>query len=165
MTTALIIGRFQPFHFGHLKLIEWTADEVDSLIIAIGSSQEAHTIENPFTAGERRDMIRESLRTRFKYSIVEIADINDDSKWVSHVKRIVPDFELVYTNGELERDLFADAGIEVKTTPFFNRDRYSGTAIRERILEGLGWRDLVPDGTIKVIERVDGVKRIQKLSE
>ncbi|HIE34115.1 MAG TPA: nicotinamide-nucleotide adenylyltransferase, partial [Candidatus Altiarchaeales archaeon] len=73
--TALIIGRFQPFHFGHLKLIEWAADSVDYIIIGIGSSQESHTWNNPFTAPERRKMIERSLRTFKNYQIYEIPDV------------------------------------------------------------------------------------------
>jgi len=43
MTTALIIGRFQPFHLGHLLLIKEAAKEADIIVIGIGSSQESRT--------------------------------------------------------------------------------------------------------------------------
>ena len=163
--TALIIGRFQPFHFGHLKLIEWAADSVDYIIIGIGSSQESHTWDNPFTAPERRKMIKRSLKTFRNYNIYEIPDVDNDFIWVSHVKRIVPKFDVVYTNGELEKRLFSEAGFEVRTTPIFKRDLYSGTEIRKRIANGEKWESLVPQGTIDVIAEVDGVRRIRELSE
>lgn len=165
MTTGLIIGRFQPFHFGHLKLIETAEKNLDKLIIGIGSSQFSHTKENPFTAEERKRMLEESLNAdeSQKFQIIPIPDVNNDKIWVSHVRKLVPEFQVVYTNGALERKLFSDAGIEVKSTQIFNRDNYSGTEIRRRILEGEDWKELVPKGTLKVIEEINGEERIRKL--
>lgn len=158
---ALIIGRFQPFHFGHLRLIEFAAKEVDSLIIGIGSSQESNTKENPFSAEERRRMIENSL-SGIKFEILEIPDINNNDLWVLHVKKIIPEFDSVYTNAELERHLFKEASYEVRETPFFDRGNYSGTEIRKRILAGEMWEDLVPEGTLKVMEEIRGEERIKK---
>jgi len=163
MKTALIIGRFQPFHLGHLKLIEVAAENSDRLIIGIGSSQESNTRENPFTSDERKEMIENSLNIKIPYEIVPIPDINNDKLWVSHVKKLVPEFDAVYTNGELERRLFKEAGIQVVSTRIFNRDRHSGTEIRRRILSGEKWEDLIPEGTLKVIKRVKGVERIKSI--
>ncbi len=80
------------------------------------------------------------------------------------MKRIAPEFQVVYTNGELEIRLFREAGFEVRTTPLFSRDLYSGTEIRRRIANGEKWERLVPQGTIDVIREVDGVRRIRELS-
>ena len=159
---ALIIGRFQPFHLGHLRLIEFAAREVDSIIIGIGSSQESNTRENPFSAAERRRMIESSL-AEITFEIFEIPDINNNEIWVSHVKEIIPEFDSVYTNTELERQLFKEAGCKVRETPFFDRGNYSGTEIRRRILAGEVWEDLVPEGTLKVMEEIKGEARIREL--
>ena len=159
---GLIIGRFQPFHLGHLRLIEFAAKEVDSLIVGIGSSQESNTRENPFSAAERRRMIENSL-AGIKFEIFEIPDINNNELWVPHVKKIIPEFDSVYTNAELERRLFKEAGCEVRTTEFFDRGNYSGTEIRRRILAGEEWRDLVPEGTLKAMEEINGEERIRNL--
>lgn len=146
-----------------MKLIEIAADNVDKLIIGIGSSQEGNTKENPFTADERRAMIENSINIKIPYEIIPIPDVNDDKVWVSHVKKLVPEFHVVYTNGELERRLFKDAGIQVVSTGIFNRDLYSGTEIRRRILAGEEWKKLVPDGTLNVMEKINGEERIRKL--
>ena len=53
---ALIIGRFQPFHNGHLMVLKAMASKY-SPVVAIGSAQLSHTADNPFTAGERYEMI------------------------------------------------------------------------------------------------------------
>jgi nicotinamide-nucleotide adenylyltransferase len=162
MTTALIIGRFQPFHLGHHMLVQEAAKEADDILIGIGSSQESNTQHNPFTAEERRRMIMLSVKEiGRKVSVFDVPDIGNNERWVAHVEKIVPKFDVVYTNGELERSLFAKAGYRVHATGLFNREKYSGTEIRRMILEGKRWRHLVPEGTIEVLEAVGGVEKIR----
>lgn len=55
---GLYIGRFQPYHYGHEKILEFISHDVKEIIIGIGSSQESHTMENPFTCGERIEMVK-----------------------------------------------------------------------------------------------------------
>ena len=55
---ALFVGRFQPFHNGHIHAIGEILEESDELIIVVGSAQMSHEPDNPFTAGERLEMIR-----------------------------------------------------------------------------------------------------------
>ncbi|MEA3254563.1 MAG: nicotinamide-nucleotide adenylyltransferase [Candidatus Altiarchaeota archaeon] len=161
--TALIIGRFQPFHLGHLMLIKEAARDCGFIMLGIGSSQESHTQENPFTAGERREMIIRSLEIPPKFAVYDIPDIGDNRRWVSHVEKLVSGFDVVYTNGELERRLFREAGYRIHATGFFNRERYSGVEIRRRILSGEEWKDLVPTGTLEVMKEIRGLERIKSL--
>lgn len=164
MTTALVIGRFQPFHIGHLSGIEFVINRVDNTIIGIGSSQESNTLENPFSDQERRSMISKSLEyDPSRYSIVFIPDINDDELWIGHVENIVKEFNVVYTNGEKEMKLFKEAGYEVHNIPFYSKRIYNATKIRENIVLNLPWKHLVPQGTKTVIERVNGVARLKEL--
>ena len=58
---SLFIGRFQPFHNGHLKVIKHLSTTYEEIIIGIGSSQYHNESENPFTADERKKMIEESM--------------------------------------------------------------------------------------------------------
>src|SRR3989337_2069484 len=60
-TRGLYVGRFQPFHLGHLDAIKEVLKAVDELVIAIGSAQYSHNLNNPFTAGERLVMVRQAL--------------------------------------------------------------------------------------------------------
>jgi len=61
ISRGILVGRFQPFHLGHLSAVRDASREVDELVIVIGSSQKSHEFRNPFTAGERIEMIRETL--------------------------------------------------------------------------------------------------------
>ncbi|RLF01945.1 MAG: nicotinamide-nucleotide adenylyltransferase, partial [Thermoprotei archaeon] len=57
MGRGLFVGRFQPFHLGHLKALRWILEREDEVIICIGSAQYSHSLRNPFTVGERVEMI------------------------------------------------------------------------------------------------------------
>jgi cytidyltransferase-related domain len=46
---------------GHIAAIRFAFTKVDELIIVIGSSQASYEPDNPFTAGERLSMIKDSL--------------------------------------------------------------------------------------------------------
>jgi nicotinamide-nucleotide adenylyltransferase len=166
MKSALFIGRFQPFHNGHLEVVREMASQVDKLIIVIGSAQESHTLDDPFTAGERHLMISESLdREGIKnYHLIPIVDINRYSIWVAHVRSLVPPFDIIFTNNDLTARLFSEAGMEVRRTKLYNRKKFSGKIIRIAIASGGDWRSLVPDGTTRVIGQIDGEKRIMELA-
>ncbi|NLX46610.1 MAG: nicotinamide-nucleotide adenylyltransferase [Euryarchaeota archaeon] len=162
---CLLIGRFQPFHLGHLEVVRKIVKECDELIIGIGSAQISHTFDNPFTAGERHLMISRALREdNIKdFFLVPIVDINQYGVWVSHVRSMVPPFERVYTNNPLTKRLFSEAGYEVSASPMFNRSQYSGTEIRRRMVEGDDWRRYVPGAVAEVIDSIDGIRRLQDL--
>ena len=61
MKIGVLVGRFQPFHRGHLKAVDFALKHVDLLYIAVGSAQRSHEPRNPFTAGERIKMIKMAL--------------------------------------------------------------------------------------------------------
>lgn len=162
---GLLIGRFQPFHKGHFEVIKKIAGECDFVVIGIGSADLSHTFDNPFTAGERYLMIARALRDEGVENcyLVPIVDINRYAVWVSHVVSIVPPFDAVYSNNPLTRRLFREAGYEVRASPLYNREIYSGTEIRRRILKDEEWESLVPPAVVKTIHEIDGVSRIKEL--
>lgn len=164
---ALLIGRFQPFHKGHLKIIQNLSKAFNEVIIGIGSSQYGHAIDNPFTAEERKLMIEKSLeKIAVKdHRIVLIPDIHNPPKWVEHVLSLISDFDIVISNNSLTKRLFSEKGYEVKETPLYNKEEYSGKVIRKRMIEGEQWDNLVPQEVCNIIRELDGVKRIEELSK
>ncbi len=164
---GLYIGRFQPFHLGHLKAVEWILERVDQLIIAVGSAQYSHSWRNPFTAGERIEMIWRTLSARGLLDRCLIAAVPDTdgvhSLWVSVVRQYVPHFDLVFSNDPLTRRLFEEAGYEVRSIPFFQRELYNATRIRRLMLQGDEWKRYVPQEVREVIEMINGVERLRSL--
>lgn len=162
---SLIIGRFQPFHKGHLEVVRKVAGESDHLTIGIGSAQYSHTPENPFTAGERYLMIAESLRAAgiSNFYIVPIEDLNRYPVWVSQVVSMTPPFSRVYSNNPLTKRLFFESGYDVRASPLFNRSEYSGTEVRRRMAMDEDWRSLVPGSVADLITEIDGIGRLKTL--
>ena len=160
------IGRYQPFHHGHRHMIEEIAAEVDELVLGIGSAGDSHTTRNPFTAGERVMMVTKAVEELDVTTyVVPIEDLDRNSVWVSHVQSMTPRFDVAYSNNPLVVRLFEEAGVEVRQSPMFRRDVLEGTELRERMIRGRDWTDLVPDAVVDVIREVDGVKRIRRIAE
>lgn len=165
---ALTIGRYQPFHKGHLNVISEISKEVDEVVVCIGSAQISHEIENPFTAGERIEMIKKSLSQNGIeniYYTIPIEDIERNALWVSHLESMTPPFDVVYSNNSLVARLCKERGYKVRHSPLFKREKYSGTEIRNRMLNDKPWRQLVPEGTEEVIDEVNGVERLKRVSK
>ncbi len=122
------IGRFQPYHNGHHRMVEEIADEVDELVLGIGSAGDSHSPRNPFTAGERIMMVTKSVEA-FDVTTyaVPIEDLERNSVWVSHVQSMSPAFDVAYSNNPLVIQLFKEAGVEVRQSPMFDRDRLEGS--------------------------------------
>ena len=161
----LILGRFQPLHKGHMKVIEDAYREDKDLVIAIGSAQVKDRKENPFSAEERKLMLEKTLQAdNIKAKIVLVPDIACDDTYVSHVKEFVggkPD--KIITENEWTIDLFKRAGYDVRITP-----RYFGisaTDIREKMSRDEPWEDLVPPKTIEVLKEIKCIERIKKISQ
>jgi nicotinamide-nucleotide adenylyltransferase len=164
---ALFIGRFQPFHKGHLKIVEDIVSKYDEIIIGIGSSQYYNKIENPYSDAERREMIETTLKSVkiTNFEIISIPDIHDSPNWVSHVLSIINNFDVVISNNPLTLKLFSEQGFKVIKTPEYEKDKYSGKKIRSKMINGLDWEDLVPDPVSKIVKKIDGVQRLKNLSE
>ncbi|WP_435195817.1 nicotinamide-nucleotide adenylyltransferase [Natronomonas sp. EA1] len=166
MTRGFYIGRFQPYHEGHHAMVARIAEEVDELVLGIGSADQSHTARNPFTAGERIMMITKTLdELDIVTYAVPIEDLNRNSVWVSHVQSMSPRFEVAYSNNPLVIRLFEEAGIEVRQSPMFRRDEFEGTEVRERMAAGKNWQALVPDAVVDVIDEIDGIERLQQITD
>ena len=165
MQRGIYIGRFQPFHRGHRQVIEAIAEEVDELVVGIGSAGDSHTHADPFTSGERIMMITKSLvdLDLVTYS-VPIEDLDRNSVWVSHVMSMSPRFDLAFSNNPLVVRLFEEAAVPVKQVPMVDRERYEGTGVRRRMIADDGWEELVPDAVVEVVEEIDGIARIQQVN-
>jgi len=163
-TRGILIGRFQPFHEGHMRVVEDIVDEVDELALGIGSADASHEPRNPFTAGERIMMIQNTLAALETMTYpVPLDDMERNSVWVSHVESMSPWFDIAYSNNPLVIRLFREDGIEVRQTKMFDRDNLKGSEIRELMSKNEDWEQFVPDTVVEVVEEVDGLDRIDAL--
>lgn len=91
---AVVIGRFQPVHNGHMELFRKAAEISKNRLILVGSSHIARDTKNPFTFEERRDLLHiatnpiepDSGRI-FNFDIAPIMDdMYNDQLWVGQVQ-------------------------------------------------------------------------------
>jgi nicotinamide-nucleotide adenylyltransferase len=168
MNRGLYVGRFQPFHLGHLYAIKEILAKVDELVIVIGSAQYSHNLKNPFTAGERLAMTRHALQETGadlnKVWIVPVPDVHLHMLWVSAVEGYTPKFNKLYSNEPLTRRLFMEAGYTVENIDLFERQTHSSTLVREKMLKDENWTTLVPKSVADFINKIDGVNRLKDLA-
>ena len=162
---GLLIGRFQPFHLGHLSAIQFALYKVDKLWIGLGSSNKPIEKDNPFTATERKEMILSSIDSSMKekISIYFIPDVDNHVRWIEKIDTIVPSFDIVFSNDDLTKHLYAKRSTKISSIPFSNREILSGTRIRDLIVSDQKWDDLVPNGTKNFLIGIGAKDRLKDL--
>lgn len=161
---GLLIGRFQPFHLGHLKALQFALSKVDKLCVGLGSSNKPIDKSNPFTPEQRKEMILSSIDDSMKerISIYFIPDVDNHIKWIEKIDTIVPKFDIIFSNDELTKHLYSKRNTQVISIPFLNRESLSGTNIRDLIIRDQKWDDLVPTGTRNFLKK-SNVKDLLKI--
>ncbi len=161
---ALFVGRFQPFHLGHLHAIKKILEKYDSALIAVGSSDASRQRANPFSFEERKKMItgvltRENIISRCE--IVGLPDIPDDKKWAEEIKKYY--FDVVVTGNDWTKKCLRD-DYEITEPDFLEPEKYNATRIRNIIRLRGEWDFLVPEEIYEFVKeklktggvRIDG---------
>lgn len=157
---ALFLARFQPFHKGHLHAIKTAMKNFDEVIVAIGSSNKKNTLENPFSFEERKKMVNACLK---KIKVIDVEDMEKDEDWVKNILKKV-DFDVIISGSNWIKKCFSGVK-DVENSNLLIPELYNGTKIRENIIKGEEWEDLVPKEVVRFIKEVNGEKRIRDLAE
>ncbi len=164
-----MMGRFQPFHLGHLNLTKQILKECDEVIVAITSAQFNYLEKDPFTAGERIEMIHNSLKESdvdlSRCFIVAIENQFNIATWASYLKTTLPHFDKVYSGNDYVKMLLTDSAIDVVSPKFLDRKQYNATRIRSMILSGDDWKILVPNSVVKFLDKINAKKRLDIISK
>jgi nicotinamide-nucleotide adenylyltransferase len=164
---ALLVGRFQPFHHGHLSVVREirTSHPNEGLLLGVGSAQASFTWKDPFTAGERLEMIGRALREAEIDGVeaIPIPDIDRHGLWVRYVETAVPPFARVYTNNPLTRLLFEQARYTVDSPRLVDRGRLEGEAIRGLLATDGDWKSHVPPAVVRYLEELNAPARLRIL--
>ena len=164
---ALIFGRFQPFHKGHLAITKWALEQgFEEVVFLVGMASENYTPRNPFTAGERIEMIRLSLEDeklgldRFITATIRTLETSIGS--VYYVLSYVPKVDAILTRNPVIGKIFEDAGVGVVRPPVFNRSEWRGERIRGLMAVGdPRWMDSVTPSTAEFILSIGGIERLR----
>jgi nicotinamide-nucleotide adenylyltransferase len=160
MTVSLFIGRFQPFHKGHLGVARRLARR-GRLVIAIGSSRSRRTADNPFSHAERKRMVALALKEiGARAAIVDVPDIPDDARWAAWVERRCPKFGIVYTGNAFVASLFRKDGYPVRIIK--EQKGISATRIRSLMARGGRWQAMVPPAVVRYIEEKKLLRHVRR---
>ena len=179
---VVVLGRFQPPHRGHALMIEaaeqWRASNAPELplIIAIGSSNQPESMENPWTAEERTSMLEAWFGiTGIVADIVAIPDIEDPPKWVSHAERYHGQSGTFFTTDFYSAELYESAGWNVVLSELEQRERFEGWRVRAtaRMMSTIGDEDAVrsvlnptiPEEVTEHLIETGGLRRLAFLGE
>lgn len=178
MQSALYIGRFQPFHNGHLSVIEEILKENDRVIIVIGSAEKNYLTNDPMTAGERYMLIEAALKEAKvpaeKYCIIPVRNVNNYGLWVNHINIHVPEYDRLYTGSRIVKACFEGKydkqHRENKVGPeIIDIDRniipVSATQVRQAILNKEHWENLVPKAVAELLKKWEIIRRLELIQD
>ncbi len=153
---GLVVGRFQPFHKGHLYLFKKALMVCDKIIIAIGSSN-IKDGDNPFSYRERVLMLKRVIANEgFEEKILKIIPSPDhpsDNAWLKILLKNAGRFDISIGNNDWTNGILKNAGFKVLEIPYLKRTQYQGIFIRKLLREGRNWKALVPSYLVEVIEK------------
>jgi nicotinamide-nucleotide adenylyltransferase len=163
-TIGLFIGRFQPFHLGHIDALKQARKYgITEFIIGVGSSNKEHTAENPFTYEERKVMITKILNALgVKFTIYPLPDVESDDDWKNYAITNLPKFDVVISGNTWTTGIFKKAKYKICNIKI-SKDIKS-IAIRHMLHIGdmEGMKTLVPGQVIIYLQSMKADKRLAK---
>ncbi|MBI5389803.1 adenylyltransferase/cytidyltransferase family protein [Candidatus Woesearchaeota archaeon] len=160
MSTALVLGRFQPFHKGHLFIIKEALCKHENVIVAVGSAQYSRTKRNPFSFRERKAMIAAATKG-LSLIILPLPDIHSDKEYVTYVRKSLPWFDEVYAGNQRTLRLFRESGLKIHQIKRI--EGISATRVRNALHKQKVWEKFVPPATATILKKMKAPKIIKGL--
>ena len=157
MSSAFTIGRFQPFHRDHKKLIQMMMEKFDRIYVGINTLSGSYL--NPFTFEERAEMIQHSLGL----PVFPVHNTKNLGKLKENICRYVPSNSVFCTRTRINAIFYRILGFEVQ---YWKRDGISSSYLRSLIFnDDEKWKSYVDKEIVQIIERVEVKKRINLFKE
>lgn len=155
-SVGLLVGRFQPFHYGHKYLIEQALSFCDKIVIGIGSANKRGK-DNTFSYIQRKRMLLFFLeKERIQDRVLKIfpsPDIPDDQEWLKDVIKKAGNFDVVVGDNEWVNNIFEKAGYKVLKIGYHKRHLYEGEKIRALLTKNTSWKDRIPPYLHDIVEK------------
>jgi nicotinamide-nucleotide adenylyltransferase len=168
---TLFLGGFQPFtgvfsdDNGHFSNIKNGLENSSQMIIAVGSAQDDHKPSDPFTAGQRIDIIRHTLISNGigadKFYTIPIKNIDANACFAPKVISLCPQFDKIIAGNDWTKQLFGQGDYKIipvnRTAIKDSGEQISATKVRKTITDIIKDRhskeDNLSDETISIIEK------------
>ena len=88
----VFIGRFQPFHVAHQKVVDQALKKAEKVVIVIGSAKGPRAIRNPFNFDERKRMLLGAFSPDDQariFCVPVIDTLYNDERWIQSVQKAV----------------------------------------------------------------------------
>ena len=149
MSNACFLGRFQPFHQGHYKVVEKHRDEFKQLKIVVGSAGKSRETDNPLSFEERKEIIQTCFP---EITVEKLEDMESDEEWAEKLGERCSG--TLISGNELVQKLVGEfTDLNVVEPELHDPEIYSGSEIRRRMRSGEEWRYLVPKCAQDCIEQ------------
>lgn len=178
MKRALYLNKFGIMHLGLVELVKHIEKEpdVDEIILGVCSSQfsdknkspQKQEIYNCLTSEERIKVMKTALKgVRKPIQYIPIPDLIPidksfpENRWIDSVLELVPEFDILYSERELERVCLEKKGKEIRDVPKYVI--FSDHCIRDKIARGEIWAPYFTPESAPVLEKLNIEKRYKKL--
>lgn len=156
---ALFIGRFQPFHNGHLYSLNKSLEVADKVTVVVAKSNVSGTPDDPWDYKIRKQMVCEVAHAqgilKRVAKICSCPDYPSDKKWLSEIKKRAGKFDVVVSNNEWVLSIMREAGIPVYESGLYQRDELEGVKIRGMMRRGdEKWKLRVPPSVVGLIRKI-----------
>lgn len=156
---AVFMGRFQPFHNGHMKVVHEAMKIADRILIIIGSVNKPPSSKNPLNYEQRYQLIHRALEARGfqgRFTIEPQKDYDyNEPKWISEVNAHVRDNDRVCLIGHTKDE----SSYYLKNFPNWeyvevgNFSNLDATTVRMKLYNSFNsWIYQVPECNWKLIE-------------
>lgn len=184
---SVVLGRFQPFHYGHAKLIDEALKVSHTVYVVIGSANCYPNIKNPFTVEDRIRLIKDWITNKYgaatrdtRFKFVSVSDYRyNDEKWKTEVRSAID---------EKANDLVCMIGFDKDSDSYWLREfgwslhevepyaphggrPYSATTLRDMYLlsdepiELLKHCTVVPKETLEFLKAYSDTRSFARLHE
>lgn len=150
MSIGIFPGRFQPFHNGHLMVIQGMANLCNEVhvVISVDSAEAMYSVEKV------REMISGALLNEglTDVYIQSVGVSDDDGEWLDSVLEVAEGKEgaVIWSGRDEILELCEANGVETKRV--VHVPGIDGEEIRDLIMAGdTAWRAKVPGATIDVV--------------
>ncbi len=166
----MFFGRFQPFHKGHLEVSKQILENYDEIVYMIGMSTESHTYRNPFTAGERIEMIRLAIKEAgidlSRIITVTLPTMEIHIAATAMVYHMAPETDCITVGNPIMARIFKESGYKVWVPKPINREKYNGSLIRTLMIKNNPeWKTLVPKKVADYLEKIKAPERLKAVAE